>query len=470
MPNFSRTELNAARLIGRNLIPQQHRVWKLPSWSAFTATPGRRVRTGSTPTIAQVEQVEQRLMLAGTAPVAEDVSIVATIGTFRTGVVPATDIDGEPLTFSLLSGPSQGSVNVNSSGSFSYTPLLTATGTDTFVVEVTDGDLTDTALVTVTMNNVPVTNSFTMNARQGELLAIQLPGFDPDGNLLGWNLIPSAQVGDIVSFDNEAGFYEYQLPSDFVGVDLFPFNIIDEYSTSQPEILTIVVAPNTAPAMSDTTFSIDENSLPGQAVGTVAATDAESDPLTYAIVGGNAGGDFTIDASTGAIAVSGTANLDFETTSAYQLQVEASDGILATAATVDIAINDLNEAPTELDVDIDLISLLGGSRFNTRYERFAALVIKGSDSLDVSNVNLDTLGFGVTGGEDSLVSRNGQAIGFISDINRDGEDDLVLLIKLSDLDAELGWNTLTVTGELNDGTTITGSTNERFVRSRRWWL
>jgi len=61
-----------------------------------------------------------------------------------------TDPDGpQPLVARNASAPSQGSVSLNSDGSFTYTPTLGATGSDSFTYEAYDGALATTATVTI---------------------------------------------------------------------------------------------------------------------------------------------------------------------------------------------------------------------------------------------------------------------------------------------------------------------------------
>jgi hypothetical protein len=69
---------------------------------------------------------------------------VATNGVFsvpaRAGVrANDSDPDGDGLTVSLLSGPAHGRLTLNPDGSFSYTPALLFTGTDSFTYEAADG-------------------------------------------------------------------------------------------------------------------------------------------------------------------------------------------------------------------------------------------------------------------------------------------------------------------------------------------
>lgn len=89
-------------------------------------------------------------------------------------------------------------------------------------------------------------------------------------------------------------------------------------------------------------FAVSENSAVGTTVGSVAATDADGNPLTYSIIAGNTGNVFSID-STGAIKVNGP--IDFETLNSYSLTTSISDGIYTTNATYSINIGNANDAP-----------------------------------------------------------------------------------------------------------------------------
>ena len=71
-----------------------------------------------------------------------------------TGTVVATDPDSdESPEFSLAQGPTDGEVTVNPDGSFSYTANDGFSGFDRFEVTASDGSLSDTATVTVAVND-----------------------------------------------------------------------------------------------------------------------------------------------------------------------------------------------------------------------------------------------------------------------------------------------------------------------------
>jgi ELWxxDGT repeat protein/VCBS repeat-containing protein len=68
-----------------------------------------------------------------------------------------TDPEGDRLSASIVTGPTKGTLTLNSDGSFNYQPNANVVGIDTFVYKANDG-LTDSNLATVTIN-VGATNN-----------------------------------------------------------------------------------------------------------------------------------------------------------------------------------------------------------------------------------------------------------------------------------------------------------------------
>ena len=117
----------------------------------------------------------------------------------------------------------------------------------------------------------------------------------------------------------------------------------DESGLSDTATVTITVTNvNEAPSFDATTytFTVAENAILGEQLGTVSATDPdENDTLTYSI-----GGDkFTIGAG-GAVTVAQL--LDYETAKSYSLTatVEDENGLPGTAS-VSITVTDVDETP-----------------------------------------------------------------------------------------------------------------------------
>ncbi|MBC7817911.1 MAG: cadherin repeat domain-containing protein, partial [Planctomycetaceae bacterium] len=112
-------------------------------------------------------------------------------------------------------------------------------------------------------------------------------------------------------------------------------------SLERRELLT-----NSPPIVDDQSFALPENSTNETIVGTVAASDADLDALSYAITSGNTNGAFAIDASTGLITVANPAMLNFEATPIFTLNVDVGDGIETDSAVVTINLSNVNEAPS----------------------------------------------------------------------------------------------------------------------------
>lgn len=106
---------------------------------------------------------------------------------------------------------------------------------------------------------------------------------------------------------------------------------------------------NLGPTIQDQTFKINENSPNGTSVGNVIATTGVSgQTLTYSILSGNTNGAFSINSSTGALAVANSAILNFEVTPSFPLIVKVQvvgNSSLSAQATINVALINLNEKP-----------------------------------------------------------------------------------------------------------------------------
>jgi len=160
---------------------------------------------------------------------------------------------------------------------------------------------------------------------------------------------------------------------------------------------------NTAPNVADAAFTVDENAASGTSVGTVSGSDSDvGDSITYAITGGNAGGAFAIDPSTGEITVADATLLDFETMPSFALTVEVTDnGGLTDDATVTLDLNDVNERPT-----------VDGQTFNVDENASAGTSVGIVNATDPDA--LDSLTYTITGGNDSGAFGINPATGEIS--------------------------------------------------------
>lgn len=112
-----------------------------------------------------------------------------------------SDVDGPALTASLVSGPINGKLTFNANGSFTYTPNANFSGTDTFIYRASDGSLSDTAIVTITVKSTnrgpkrpDATFSIAENSPNGTLVGA-LNGSDENGDDLTYTILNGNRSG-----------------------------------------------------------------------------------------------------------------------------------------------------------------------------------------------------------------------------------------------------------------------------------
>ncbi len=129
------------------------------------------------------------------APVlAQPANMTVNEGATADQILNATDSDGNPLAFSLASGPAYATVSTTSAGTGTATgnlhlaPGFTDAGTASASVRVSDGSLTDSKSLTITVNNVnraPVlAQPADMTVNEGATADQVLTATDPDGDAL----------------------------------------------------------------------------------------------------------------------------------------------------------------------------------------------------------------------------------------------------------------------------------------------
>lgn len=124
--------------------------------------------------------------------------------------------------------------------------------------------------------------------------------------------------------------------------------------TSQGIIeISVAPGPNTRPpqfSSRDYHAHVSEGAAINSTVTTVTAKDPENEPINYSIVSGNDLRQFAVGANTGIITL--IRRLDREVLTRYQLMVRAEDpGKLASTATVNIKVTDINDNNPEFDED-----------------------------------------------------------------------------------------------------------------------
>ena len=402
-------------------------------------------------------------------PVAEDLALTVDEDGQVTGQIVFSDVDNdldELRAFYLLQSPIGAMVDVSEDGSFTYAPPAEFSGTDSFLIGVLDnGDTAALAAVTVTVNPVndaPVGDDLAVSGDEEAAITGTVTASDVDSAELTFTLGTGPASGSVTVGGD--GSFEYVGDVDFFGTDSFTVVVSDGELTDELTVTVEVANVNDAPVLDDALFAVDEGSAAGTAVGTVTATDVEGDAVSYAIVGGNEDGQFAIDAATGAITVAAGADIDFETLSSYQLTVRATESSTAEALTddavVDILVGDVSE---ELEIEIDIDPGDRGNTVSLLRNRFLRVALLGGDDFDVTDVDLDSVTFGVDGDETGAEqNRRGRFYGYYRDVDGDGTRDLVLFFDLWDTGlfddgVQFGQIDFTLNGQLDDGTAFSGS-------------
>ena len=92
--------------------------------------------------------------LVNDAPVAADSSVATDEDTAADGAATASDPERSALSYSLVSGPANGTLVFNADGTYRYTPNADFNGADSFTFAASDGEYADEGVVSVTIASV----------------------------------------------------------------------------------------------------------------------------------------------------------------------------------------------------------------------------------------------------------------------------------------------------------------------------
>lgn len=137
---------------------------------------------------------------ANAAPVAVDDTYSTTQDTSLNISAPGvlandTDADGDPISAILVTGPANGTLDLNPDGSFTYSPVTGYNGSDSFTYKANDGTLdSNPATVSISIGavNQPPTASFTFSCTELTCSFSAAGSTDPDGTIASY----SWQFGD----------------------------------------------------------------------------------------------------------------------------------------------------------------------------------------------------------------------------------------------------------------------------------
>ncbi len=308
-------------------------------------------------------------------PVALDDAFATNEDTPVSGTVTTndSDVDGNlnPSSYSIITGPTDGSLLLNPNGTFTYTPDPDFSGTDTFVYEVCDLGLPvycDQATVTITINSendapvavndvnttpedTPVSGNVLTNDSDPDGDALVVTQFLVDGDVtvyLPGDVATIAGVGTIVI--NSNGGYTFTPDPDYNGnIPTVTYTISDGNGGTDTADLNITVTPvNDPPVALDDAFATNEDT---PVSGTLTVNDSDVDgnlnPSSYSVITGPANGTLMLNPN-GTFTY--TPDPDFTGTDTFVYEVcDLGLPVYCDQATVTITVNGVNDAPVAVN-------------------------------------------------------------------------------------------------------------------------
>jgi hypothetical protein len=273
-------------------------------------------------------------------------NVVKTIVEDTPGTVTfsGTDLDGDALTYNVLSSPTKGVLS-GSGSSRLYTPNANAIGADSFTYDVNDGSgahsNVSTASINITpVNDAPVANDGTATTNEDTPVGITLTGSDLDGDGITYGLLALPAHGTITG---SGANLTYTPAANFNGTDQLTFKVTDPSGATDSAVIDITVNPtNDGPTATNQSVGTNE----GTPVDiTIVANDVDGDALTYTPTTPTANGG-TI--SCAAEVCTYTPPSGFSGTDSFTVLVEDPSAASATS-TVTVSVSALNNTAPQIN-------------------------------------------------------------------------------------------------------------------------
>ena len=257
---------------------------------------------------------------SNTAPVITTLTVDTpnAVSGVATGQFAASDAEGNKLK--VVASAVNGKVVINAkTGVLAYTPSAAARHgatamvnpvlSDTVTVVVTDGKggsaSRSVSVPIVALPNTPPTAPVTVGKpdRSTGVVTVTVKGADKDKDTLTYAVTTGPAKGSVVM--TKPGTFVYtptvaaQLSATAATTDMFKVTVTDGHGGSVVAEALVSVAPNKAP-VNGVAPTLKTNPVSGVVTGTVRATDADNNPLTYTVAGSTSKGVVTINAKSGA--------------------------------------------------------------------------------------------------------------------------------------------------------------------------
>ncbi|MBI1987006.1 MAG: tandem-95 repeat protein [Nitrospinae bacterium] len=203
----------------------------------------------------------------------EDTSVAITL----TG----SDPDGDPLTFTVVTPPAQGTLT-GKAPNLTYTPAENYNGSDSFTFKVNDGTVdSDTATVSLKItpvNDAPILSIQNQSVDEGQPLKFTVSAIDPEGDLLTYS---ASNLPGGATLNLTTGEFSWKPGYDQANIYTVIFEVSDNATPpmkASQEITITVNNVNGAPvAIAQTVTTPEDTSV----AITLTGSDPEKDPLTF---------------------------------------------------------------------------------------------------------------------------------------------------------------------------------------------
>ena len=314
------------------------------------------------------------------APTADDQHFATVEDTPLSGMILASDVDGDALDFSVYTPPAHGTVTLDSAnGSFVYTPAADFHGSDQFTVYLHDqngGATPATVYIDVApVNDAPVAHADGIRVMEGGTASTLSDGTtsllandtDADGNALTAVLVQGPYNGTVTLNADGTFVYVHNGSEDFG--DTFTYTVNDGTTNGNVETVWINVVPvNDVPVAVDDHLTVENGGTQTFLDGwrsSVVQNDVDPDFMAWlraSLVTGPAHGTLTFNQDGSFVYVH-----DGSATTSDSFTYRANDGTAeSNLATVTITIEPLNLGPVAttdyatttdgMPVDIDILA------------------------------------------------------------------------------------------------------------------
>ncbi len=272
-------------------------------------------------------------------------------------ILIASDPDGDNLTYSATGVP-EGAEFDPATQTFNWIPNYNRAGSYTVTFRVSDGSLTVSRDVVITVKQVNLLPEMVsignQTVNEGQSLQFTVSAADPDGNILTYS---ATGVPEGASFDPTTQTFSWTPNYNQAGTFTVNFQVSDGSLTVSQDVLINVTQVNLPPKLTVIgDQSVDEGEL---LQFTVKAIDPDGDTLTYTATGVPEGAEFN----------PGTQTFSWTPkqgqTGSYEVNFEVTDGILKSDLVVSITVNLKTNEETRIHALIQrLIRLIEESKLS----------------------------------------------------------------------------------------------------------